>query len=148
MQHCHKGFTGSGSVFGLRTKTYLPCDNQPTQFSLAFVFFVEDEGIERARTAAFVVLACSQLFHSLNCRSQTESLFRIGILTNAKLLGAAVMSFLLQMAVVYLPLFQLIFKTVPLQVADWFMVVVVSSLPLWAMEMVKAVNRKVRFLNP
>jgi len=116
--------------------------------AFAFVLFVEDEGVERARTAAFVVLACSQLFHSLNCRSQTESLLRIGILTNAKLLVAAAMSFLLQMAVVYLPLFQLIFKTVPLQVADWFMVVVVSSLPLWAMEMVKAINKKVHFLNP
>jgi Ca2+-transporting ATPase len=64
-----------------------------------------------------------------------------------KLLGAAVISFLLQMAVVYLPFFQLIFKTEPLRIADWFMVVIVSSLPLWAMELVKAINKRIRFIN-
>jgi Ca2+-transporting ATPase len=110
--------------------------------AFAFVYFYEDEGLGRARTAAFVVLACSQLFHSLNCRSQTVSLFRLGILTNTKLLGAVVISFLLQMAVVYVPFFQLIFKTEPLRTADWLMVVTISSLPLWAMELVKAFSRK------
>jgi Ca2+-transporting ATPase len=110
--------------------------------AFAFVYFYEKEGIGRARTAAFVVLACSQLFHSLNCRSQTESLFRLGILTNTKLLGAVVISFLLQMAVVYLPFLQMVFKTESLRLADWLMVVAISSLPLWAMELVKVFSRK------
>ncbi|MFZ0033440.1 MAG: calcium-transporting P-type ATPase, PMR1-type [Sedimentisphaerales bacterium] len=110
--------------------------------AFAFVLFVENEGLSRARTAAFVVLACSQLFHSLNCRSQTESLFKIGVLTNTKLVLAAVISFLLQMMVVYVPFLQIIFKTESLRVVDWIMVVVVSSLPLWAMELVKAINKK------
>jgi Ca2+-transporting ATPase len=114
--------------------------------AFAFVLFVEDEGLSRARTAAFVVLACSQLFHALNCRSQTESLFKIGILTNIKLVLAAAISFLLQMMVVYVPFFQVIFKTEPLRVIDWIMVVVISSLPLWAMEIVKAINKKVAAL--
>jgi Ca2+-transporting ATPase len=34
-----------------------------------FVYSVEKEGISRARTAAFIVLSCSQLFHSFNCRN-------------------------------------------------------------------------------
>jgi hypothetical protein len=46
------------------------------------------------------------------------------------------------MAVVYVPFFQLIFKTEPLRTADWLMVVTISSLPLWAMELVKAFSRK------
>ncbi len=116
--------------------------------AFAFVIFVEGEDLSRARTAAFVVLTCTQLFHSLNCRSQTESLFKIGILTNKKLLLAAVMSFLLQMIVVYAPFCQVVFKTESLRLVDWLMVVALSSLPLWAMEMVKAVNKKVRFIIP
>ena len=119
-----------------------------TLAAFAFVLLVEKEGLARARTAAFVVLACSQLFHSLNCRSQSQSLFKIGIFTNTKLVLAAAMSFLLQMAVVYVPFFQVVFKTEPLRVIDWIMVVVVSSLPLWAMELAKAINTKVRFINP
>ncbi|MGA1980061.1 MAG: calcium-transporting P-type ATPase, PMR1-type [Sedimentisphaerales bacterium] len=116
--------------------------------AFAFVLFVEGEGLPRARTAAFVVLACSQLFHALNCRSQTESLFKIGVLTNKNLILAAVASFLLQMAVVYVPFFQTVFKTESLRFIDWVMVVALSSLPLWAMELIKIINKKLQFMNP
>ncbi|MDD4182807.1 MAG: calcium-transporting P-type ATPase, PMR1-type [Candidatus Omnitrophica bacterium] len=111
---------------------------------LAFilVLFVEKEGIERARTAAFIVLACSQLFHSFNCRNMTESLFKIGVFTNKKLILANFVSFFLLMAVVYVPFLQRVFKTEPLGSFDWFLVIVISSFPLWAMEIVKVINRK------
>jgi len=116
---------------------------------LAFilVLFVEKEGIERARTAAFIVLACSQLFHSFNCRNMAESLFKIGIFTNKKLILANFISFFLLMAVVYTPFFQKVFKTEPLGVFDWVLVIAISSFPLWAMEIVKVVNRKWKFLK-
>jgi len=102
-----------------------------------FVLYVENEGIERARTACFIVLACSQLFHSFNCRSTHESLFTLGIFTNTKLLWATFVSFLLQMSVVYIPVLQGIFKTQPLGLYDWIMVLLISSFPLLAMEIVK-----------
>lgn len=110
---------------------------------LAFVLvlFVENEGLGRARTAAFIVLACSQLFHSFNCRSSTESIFRLGFLTNKKLIAACGVSFILQMGAVYLPFMQKVFKTEPLGTFDWVMVIVISSLPLWAMEIWKAAAR-------
>ncbi len=106
---------------------------------LAFVLvlFVEKGGIERARTAAFIVLSCSQLFHSFNCRSMTESIFKIGIFTNKKLVLAALVSFLLQMAVVYMPILQKVFKTEPLGLVDWLLMIIISSFPLWAMEVWK-----------
>jgi Ca2+-transporting ATPase len=111
---------------------------------LAFIFvlFVENEGIARARTAAFIVLSCAQLFHSFNCRSQTESIFKIGIFSNKKLIAANFVSFLLQMVVVYIPSLQRIFKTESLGVFDWVLVIAISSFPLWAMEVVKMISRK------
>jgi Ca2+-transporting ATPase len=115
--------------------------------AFSFVLFVEKEGIERARTAAFIVLACSQLFHSFNCRSMTESLFKIGVFTNKKLILATGISFLLQMAAVYVPLLQKVFKTEPLGAFDWFLVVIISSFPLWAMEVVKMLNKKGKFIR-
>ena len=111
------------------------------------VLFVEKEGIGRARTAAFIVLACSQLFHSFNCRNMTESLFKIGIFTNKKLILANFISFFLLMAVVYVPFFQKVFKTEPLGVFDWVLVIVISSFSLWAMEIIKAINKKSKFLK-
>jgi P-type Ca2+ transporter type 2C len=110
-------------------------------FAFTFVYFVEKGGIERARTAAFVVLAVSQLFHAFNCRNARESLFKIGIFSNFKLVLAAGISFLLQTAAVYLPFLQKVFKTVPLGGFDWAFVVAVSSFPFWAMELVKWVAR-------
>lgn len=115
--------------------------------AFTFVLFIEKEGIERARTAAFIVLSCSQLFHSYNCRSMSVSLFKIGLFTNKKLILATGVSFFLQMAVVYIPFLQKIFKTEALGIFDWFLVVSISSFPLWAMEVVKLINRKRNFLN-
>jgi Ca2+-transporting ATPase len=111
---------------------------------LAFclVLFVEGEDIERARTAAFIVLACSQLFHAFNCRSMTRSIFELGLFTNYKLVLATGFSFLLQMSVVYLPFAQRVFKTQSLGLTDWAMVILISSFPLWAMEIFKLVARK------
>jgi Ca2+-transporting ATPase len=109
--------------------------------AFALVLYVEEESLVRARTAAFVVLACSQLFHAFNCRSMTESLFRIGVFTNKSLVLATGFSFLLQMSVVYLPFLQRVFKTEPLGLFDWLLVVLISSFPLWAMELFKGVRK-------
>jgi Ca2+-transporting ATPase len=105
--------------------------------AFSLVLFVEKESIIRARSAAFIVLSCSQLFHAFNCRSMSVSLFRLGIGTNKKLILATGVSFILQMAVVYLPFLQKIFKTEPLGLFDWLLVIIISSLPLWAMEIWK-----------
>ena len=109
--------------------------------TFVFVLFIEKEGIVRARTAAFIVLACSQLFHSFNCRSMTESLFKLGVFTNKKLIFATIISFFLQMVVVYVPFLQKVFKTEALGIFDWFLVLGISSFPLWAVEAWKAFLR-------
>jgi Ca2+-transporting ATPase len=105
-----------------------------------FIWVVEGEGIERARTACFIVLSCSQLFHSYNCRSMNKSLFALGPFSNPKLVAATLISFALLMAVVYLPVLQVVFKTEALGWFDWTLVLVVSSFPLWAMEIVKLIQ--------
>ncbi|MFA6349298.1 MAG: calcium-transporting P-type ATPase, PMR1-type [Candidatus Omnitrophota bacterium] len=107
--------------------------------AFCFVYFLEKEGLDRARTAAFVVLSCSQLFHSFNCRNASLSIFKIGFLTNKKLILAVSVSFALQMAVVYIPFFNTVFKTQPLGILDWLMVLMISSLPLWAVEAAKKI---------
>ncbi|MHB9154441.1 MAG: calcium-translocating P-type ATPase, SERCA-type [Endomicrobiales bacterium] len=116
-------------------------------FAFVFVLFFEDGGIGRARTAAFMVLACSQLFHAFNIRSMTQSIFSIGFFTNPKLVLAVLASFALQICVVYVPFLQVLLSTEPLGLRDMAMIVAVSSFPLWAMEAVKWVNRKYPFLE-
>ena len=49
------------------------------------------------------------------------------------------------MAVIYLPFFQPIFKTRSLSLLDLGAIMVFSTLPLWIMELVKALNRRFKF---
>ncbi|MGB8951442.1 MAG: calcium-transporting P-type ATPase, PMR1-type [Candidatus Aminicenantales bacterium] len=115
--------------------------------AFCFVLFVENEGIARARTAALIALTCSQLFHSLNCRSQSESLFKIGLLSNVRLVYAATASFFLQLAIIFIPFTQRIFKVEALSILDLAVLTVISSLPFWAMELLKAVNKNKKILT-
>ncbi|MDD8031379.1 MAG: calcium-transporting P-type ATPase, PMR1-type [Acidobacteriota bacterium] len=118
-----------------------------TLLAFSYVMFVENAGIERARTAAFIVLSVSQLFHALNCRSQMKSLFELGFFSNLKLICAVLVSLVLQFLVVYVPAFQTIFKTQSLSLIDWLLVLILSSLPLWGMELTKWLNKKFKLYN-
>ena len=53
----------------------------------------------------FTTLTLSQMGHALAVRSSRDSLFKIGLLSNKPLLGAVLLTFVLQMAVVYAALF-------------------------------------------
>ena len=75
---------------------------------------MREEILAHARSMAFVVLAFSQDFHSYNCRSQTTSLFTLGVFSNRKLIGATSVSIILNMSALYLPFFQGVLKTKPL----------------------------------
>ena len=112
-----------------------------------FILDVEKEGIVRARTVALAVLSCSQLFHAFNCRSMKVSIFKLGVFSNPSLVLATGSSFLLQLSIIYVPFFQTIFKTQALSLLDLGVILAFSSLPLWAMELVKAVNRRTRFYD-
>lgn len=115
--------------------------------AFAYVFFIEKGNVAHSRTAAFIVLCCSQLFHAFNCRSQSRSLFKMGLFTNLRLIMAVGLSFLLTMAVVYIPFLRIIFKTDPLSVYHWVLAIMLSTLPFWAMEAVKTINRKWEFIK-
>jgi len=76
----------------------------------------EDEG--RWRTMIFSVLTLAQLGNALALRSRTQTLWQIGIFSNPLLLVSVVVTAGLQLAVVFVPFLQKIFKTVPLSPRD------------------------------
>ncbi|NLJ41055.1 MAG: calcium-translocating P-type ATPase, SERCA-type [Clostridiales bacterium] len=86
------------------------------------------------RTMAFGVLTLCQLFHSLNVRSNTESIFKMGLFTNIRLLYAIALSLLMQLSVMIIPTLSQIFKTVTLDGRQWILVVILSLVPLIIVE--------------
>jgi Ca2+-transporting ATPase len=99
-------------------------------------------GVEYWQTVVFTVLTVSQLFHSLAVRSESESLFTIGLFSNRPMLGAIALTLLLQLAVIYLPALNAVFHTRPLPPFDLVVCLAVSSLVLFAVEIEKLLIRR------
>ena len=93
-----------------------------------------------AQTMAFSTLIMFQLFNAFNARSDTASAFR-GLFENRWLWGAVALSFLLHLAVVYVPFLQQAFSTTALGVGDWVRCAAVGSSVLWLREIAKAIAR-------
>ncbi|MEP9409820.1 MAG: cation-translocating P-type ATPase [Candidatus Brocadia sp.] len=98
--------------------------------------------IELARAVAFCVMVISQLFHSFNCRNINRSLFEIGVFSNKKLLLATGLSLAMQIAIVYTPFLEDIFRVRPLGFSDWIVVFGFSSLTFIVMEVIKCFKIK------
>ena len=96
------------------------------------------------QTMVFTVLCLSQMGHVLAVRSESESLFTLGLFSNKPLLGAVVLTFLLQMATIYLPFLNPIFKTEPLSLNELLITLLLSSVVFIAVEIEKWVKRRRR----
>jgi Ca2+-transporting ATPase len=89
------------------------------------------------QTMVFTVLCLSQLGHALAIRSERESTFSLGLLSNPALLGAVLFTLALQMATVYVPALNPIFKTEPLAPAELALCLAASTIVFFAVEVEK-----------
>lgn len=92
-----------------------------------------------ARTMAFVVLACAQLVHAYNVRSQS-SLFKLGLFSNKYMNGAFIISLLLIVLVVATPI-NTVFGMEMLNMAEVAAVIGLSIIPLILSELVKFIRK-------
>jgi P-type Ca2+ transporter type 2C len=79
-----------------------------------------------ARTLFFTEIVIFELILVFNCRGVKKSILRGGLLSNKKLVGAVAISFLLQLFIIYSPVAQIFFKTVPLTLEHWFILLVLA----------------------
>ena len=77
------------------------------------------------------------MFNAFNWRSERYSVFSLGIFTNKFLIYAILSTIILQLAAIYVPFMQMAFRTVPLSLSDWAMIIPLASTTLIAMEFTK-----------
>jgi Ca2+-transporting ATPase len=94
------------------------------------------------QTMVFTVLSLTQLGHVMAIRSEKESLFTQGPLSNLPLAGAVLLTFLLQLGVIYLPFANDLFKTQPLSIKELLICIAASAIVFSAVEIEKWIKRK------
>jgi Ca2+-transporting ATPase len=110
--------------------------------AFALEYYVVGGGIERARVMAFSTTIFAQNVHAFNVRSNKYSIFQLGLFTNRWLVAAFGAVILSELAVIYVPFLQPIFKTMPLGVQDWAVVIGLGLMPLVIVEFIKLINRR------
>lgn len=96
------------------------------------------------QTYVFTILCFSQMGHALAIRSESMPLFRQGLLTNKPLLGSVLLTFGLQLALMYVPALQKVFSTQPLTMTELLWCLVASSIVFHAVELEKFVKHRLR----
>lgn len=98
----------------------------------------------KIQTLIFTLVVISLMFNAFNWRSDRYSVFSLGVFTNKPLIYAVLSTVLLQLAAVYIPIMQTAFRTVPLSLSDWGMIVPLASTTLIAMELSKYLERRIK----
>jgi Ca2+-transporting ATPase len=105
--------------------------------SLGLGFWAWSTGQQDWQTMVFTTLTLSQMGNALAIRSGRDSFFRTGLLSNKALIGAVLLTFVLQLAVVYVPFMQELFKTMALSPVNLAISLVLSTVVFWGIELEK-----------
>ncbi len=97
-----------------------------------------------ALTVSFTALVFFELFNALNSKSETESIFRVGIFKNKYLLLALASSLLLQLIVIYSSPLNGVFSTTALPLKDLLVIGMVASTVIIADEIFKLILRRAK----
>ena len=106
-----------------------------------YIYGLRAESPEMARTHAFAVLVFAELLRSFGARSETKAVWRIPFLSNFTLLLVVGLSFSFQVfSHHYAPLASFL-KTSIISVSDCLLLLAVSVIPLFGVEVLKAWRR-------
>ena len=103
--------------------------------------YEQTASLDMARTAAMTQMVVFQFFHVLNCRSLDRSIFRINFFSNKFLFLSLSAAILAHLAVLHVGFMQTIFRTMPLDINQWMIIVSVGLLVIIGGEIDKVINR-------
>jgi Ca2+-transporting ATPase len=97
------------------------------------------------QTMVISVVAFSQLAHAMAIRSESESLFKRGLLSNKPLLVSVLLMILFQFAVIYTSMLNRLFSTQPLRPVEFAWTVICGLVIFSAVEIEKWIRSTCRF---
>ncbi len=82
----------------------------------------------------------AELFRAFTARSERVSLWRLGFLSNRNMLWAVSRSFLILLAIIYVPFLEPVFRTTSLTLPQWGILLPLAFLPALGAEAIKAMR--------
>ena len=104
---------------------------------IAFYYGYSQYSLVVGETMAFGTLSFTQLWQSLNSRSDKFSIFRLGIFSNRYLVLAILGSGILQLMVMLVPFLQSVFQVTALTFSQWLVVILISLTAIPYVELLK-----------
>jgi len=99
-------------------------------------------GLAEARTAAVNLFVAVEAFYLFNCRSLTQSIWRIGLLSNRWVIVGVGVQALAQLLLTYAPAMNRIFGTAPLGWDTWLRILALAVATSLVVGMEKSVRRR------
>ncbi|HEY4662544.1 MAG TPA: cation-translocating P-type ATPase [Candidatus Humimicrobiaceae bacterium] len=99
------------------------------------------------QTSVFTTLVITQLLHTFNFRFKNKGIFRKHILENKYLNLAIIVSMLMQVAIIYIPWLQGVFKTASLNLYHWLFIITCSIVPVLIINFINEIIYKRRKIN-
>jgi Ca2+-transporting ATPase len=131
-----------GLLWHLQAGALVPVGMSPIVYLLQHNWQGVD--VQSAETMAFVTLSLCELFRSYTCRSERQSLFKMGVFSNKYMQYAVGFSILLLGLVVSVPFLQPIFNTHFPSLVEWGVIIGFSLLPAVLEEILKFFLRRSR----
>jgi Ca2+-transporting ATPase len=110
--------------------------------------WAQANGNPHGPSMVFTTLTLAQMAHVLAIRSERDSLLTIGLRSNLALLGAVLLTLALQLATLYVPQLNPIFKTTPLSALELGVCFGAAAVVLLAVELEKFLQRRRRIMGP
>ncbi len=99
-------------------------------------------GVENWQSMVFTVLCLGQLGNALALRSSRDSVFSLGLLSNRPMATALGLTVLLQLATLYVPFLNPVFRTAPLSPIELTVTLLASTVVFWVVEADKWLRRR------
>ena len=94
------------------------------------------------QTMVFTVLCFSQMGQAMVSRSEYDFVYSMGVFTNRPLIGAIALTFILQIAIIYMPFLNKIFNTAPLTWKELGICLLISTITFHAVELEKFIKKR------
>ncbi len=101
----------------------------------------------QATTMALTSIVFCQIGMVLNCRTETQSVFKAGLLSNKRVLIGIIIEILLINSIIYIPFLQEIFQTQPIGIREWAFLIILPPLILLIEEARKAISRRFKKIS-